>query len=694
MSTRWLARRAVARIAVAGLALGLAVLAVLTLWGSAATQATTARVRAINAVSSRWGSIFTHLTVEDSALRQYLATGGTEPRRAPLAAAVDSAGPDFAWLGLHGGSADAGHARQVHVLYQGQTDVIEAVLGESNASQLSGYAELATLNFANLRAQIVANVARKQGELTTYLIQVDHRNLMLRRVAVGAVAVDVIFCLLTSMFLVRYQRRTEEDSAVNRHKALHDSLTGLANRQFLADRTGRALVEARRDGQMVCLLLIDLDRFKDVNDSLGHHFGDLLLQRVADRLREVSRASDTVARLGGDEFAVLLRDVQTLDGVAQAAERVRHAIQAPTELNGLTVDFGASVGASVFPVDCDDAEGLLQHADVAMYVAKRGGFGVSIYDASRDQSDPSAIGVLSELRRGIESGELVLFYQPKVDALTLLPCGVEALVRWQHPIRGLLSPAEFLPLIEPTEFIEQLTDEVLRIAVRQAGVWASAGQYLPISVNITGRSLFNPAFPDAVRDLLAEFSVSPDLLIVELTESALVTSPARASEALRELRARGIRASIDDFGTGYSSLTLLRDLPVHELKIDSSFVTTMRTDERNHAIVSATIGLARTLGLEVVAEGVEEEQTFSALADLGCQVIQGYYISKPLPVADLDAWLVRGLRRDTSDLTCGPATRESGGAHGQTGLHVTHRADGHQRRGGRDGAGRLRREQR
>jgi diguanylate cyclase (GGDEF)-like protein len=639
MVSRWLVRRAVARTAVAGLSLGLIVLALLTLWGSAATQATTARVRSINEVSARWGSIFTHLATEDAALRQFLATGGTAPRLAPLQAVVHSAEPDFIWLGHRAGPVEADHARQLHVLYQGYTDVIESVLGEQEDNKLSGYAELATLNFTTLRGGIVENVDREQHELTSYLTQVDHSNMLLRWGASAVVLVDLVFCVLSSLFLVTYQRRAEQDSAVNRHKALHDSLTGLANRQLLSDRTVDAVAQSREDLRMVSLLLIDLDRFKDVNDTLGHHFGDLLLQRVADRLREVSRTSDTVARLGGDEFAILLRSVDSLEDVAMVAERVRHAIQKPVELNGLTVDFGASVGAAAFPIDCDDAETLLQHADIAMYVAKRGGFGVSVYNPGKDENDPTTLGLLSELRRGMERGELVLFYQPKVDAVTRRPCGVEALVRWRHPTRGLLFPDTFLPLIEPTEFIEQLTDTVLRIAVKQVRQWSSAGCSLPVSVNITGRSLFNAAFPSAVADLLAEHSVAPELLILELTESALITAPVMAAEALRQLKSCGIRASIDDFGTGYSSMAFLRDMPVNELKIDRSFVTTMCTDERNNAIVRAMIDLGRNLTLSVVAEGVEDEETLAALATLGCHVIQGYHISKPLSVVDFDTWL-------------------------------------------------------
>lgn len=637
----WTARCALARAAAAGLALGLAALGTLALWGTAVTHATAGRVRAVNDVSAVWNDIFDHVTVEDAALRAYLATGGTDLRRQPLVVAVNSASDQFGWLLEHGGPAEAEHARSVRIDYDNYTKVIRTVLDLTDRTQLSGYAEPATRYFAALRDRIVGNVDRKQRELAEFLAEADERNVVLRWIVLAVISVDALFCVASSAVLIAYQRRAERELATNRHGAFHDTLTGLPNRRMLAEHAERAVTAVRGGQGMAGLLLIDLDRFKDINDTLGHHYGDRLLRQVAGRLSKISRQSDVVARLGGDEFAVLLPRVESAEDLLAVAERVRRTIQEPVVLDGLTVGFGASIGASSCPLDAADADELLQHADIAMYIAKRGGFGLRLYDPGKDGSDAASLSVLSDLRRGIEHGELVLYYQPKIDAVSLRPIGVEALVRWQHPDRGLLPPGAFLPAIESTELIDRLTEVVLQLAVRQAGVWQLQGRRLPVAVNITARSLLDARFPEKVMHLLDQCGVAPEMLTLELTESALITVPALASEVLRQLRRYGVQSSIDDFGTGYSSMAFLRDMPVHELKIDRSFVTTMRTDERNHAIVRAMVDLARNLTMNVVAEGVEDRETLDALAGLGCGFIQGYYVSRPLGVAELHAWLDR-----------------------------------------------------
>lgn len=653
MLERWLARRAVGRLAIAGLAAGLAVLAALAIWGTIQAQATTDRVRAYNKIGAVWQRVFTDLAVEDAALREFLATGGSAFRRPSLVRVVNSAGAELDWLASEGGEREAYQVRVVRISYDNYTRIIRNVLEDSASAKLGGYSELATLYFTQLRGMVVENVDRKQRELIEYLDRVDSHTLALRWVTLTVAAIGFVMCLVSSVVLVAYQRRAERESSLNRHKALHDNLTGLANRHLLAEQTERAIQAAGDDNAAVGLLLIDLDRFKNVNDTLGHHSGDELLRQVSDRLVRFSRETDLVARLGGDEFAILLRDIHSIDDMCAVARRIREVVQEPVELDGLIVDFGASVGAAAFPFDARSGDELLQHADVAMYVAKRSKLGVSYYTPSEDENDPERLAMVSELRQGLARGELVLHYQPKVDATTLRPVGVEALVRWQHPERGLLTPGAFLPLIEPTELIEQLTSRVLEMAMRQMGEWAKKGRHIPVAINITPRSLLNSAFPDEVAGLLSEHGVSPELLTLELTESALITAPALASRTLWRLRRKGIRSSIDDFGTGYSSMASLRDMPVQELKIDRSFVTTMRSDERNHAIVDATIYLAKNLALDVVAEGVEDAATLRALRELGCGTIQGYHISKPLPAEACDEWLEQNSHPIHADISTG-----------------------------------------
>ena len=452
LSTR-LTRRAAARAAIIGLALGLVALAAVAGWGTVETRATTARVRQIVEVDEVWNRLYPRITAEDFALREYLDTGGVDTRRARLVGLVGSAEPDFTWLRQHGDGAEVVRAQAVHEEYLGFTTVLQEAIGIADPSRMASYADLAERFFVPMRDHVVADLERKRQELDAYLVRSDRRGLVLRWIGGGVVLVDLLLCVISSAVLVGYQRRAERELALNRHKAQHDDLTGLPNRRLLVERAALAVARARRDHQLAGLLLIDLDRFKDVNDTLGHETGDALLRMVGERIRGVARGSDTVARMGGDEFAILLPKVTSFDDIELVADRVRRAIQTPMELSGLTVDLGATVGAAVFPIDCDNEADLFKHADVARYVAKRAGFGMRRYNPGTDANDPSALTVLSELRRGIDRGELVLHYQPKVETLTRRPCGVEALVRWQHPERGLLPPGAFLPVIEPTEGI-------------------------------------------------------------------------------------------------------------------------------------------------------------------------------------------------------------------------------------------------
>jgi diguanylate cyclase (GGDEF)-like protein/PAS domain S-box-containing protein len=422
------------------------------------------------------------------------------------------------------------------------------------------------------------------------------------------------------------------------HQATHDALTGLPNRVLLLDRLQQAIAAARRDGTTLSLLLMDLDRFKEVNDTLGHHAGDLLLQQVGTRLHSALREVDTIARLGGDEFAVILHGTGA-DGVSTIVEALLERLQAPFVVEGQPVAIGASIGVALWPAHGEDSDTLMRRADVAMYVAKRGNAGFAIYTAEQDRNSPDRLSMIGELRRAIEEGELVLHYQPKVDLKTGQLAGVEALVRWAHPLRGLIGPDQFIPVAEQAGLIEPLSRWVLRAALAQAAAWQRIGLEVPVAVNLSMRNLHDEHLPEKIAELLRAARTPSSLLVLEITESTLMVDLPRTMSILQRLRAMGIRIAIDDFGTGHSSLAYLKRLPVDEVKIDRSFVKDIATDATDRIIVRSTVDLAHSLGLKVVAEGVEDALTMDLLAELGCDAVQGFHLSRPLRGHDLTHWL-------------------------------------------------------
>ena len=424
--------------------------------------------------------------------------------------------------------------------------------------------------------------------------------------------------------------------ADSHRQAVTDSLTGLPNRRLFNDRVERALALARREGHQVAVMIIDLDRFKEVNDTLGHGSGDVLLQEIAARLTDCVRESDTIARLGGDEFAVLLPEVTDPAGAALVATALGAAIAEPVLLEGLSLDTEASIGIALFPGDGDDVAHLLQRADVAMYTAKADHLGHAFYGSEHDHYSPERLALVGELRHAIEDGQLVLHYQPKVDLTSGALAGVEVLVRWQHPVRGLLPPGEFVPLAEHTTLIKPLTLHILTRALAQVGDWDRQGRRLSVAVNVSARNLLDPDFADAVAACLDLAGLTPDRLELEITESVLMANPVRAMEVLSRLSGMGVALSIEDFGTGYSSLDYLKRLPVNVLKIDRSFVMNMASDPADAMIVRSTIDLARNLGLRVVAEGIEDQAVYDMLRGLGCHVGQGFLMSRPVCPADLE----------------------------------------------------------
>jgi diguanylate cyclase (GGDEF)-like protein len=424
-----------------------------------------------------------------------------------------------------------------------------------------------------------------------------------------------------------------------RRQALHDALTNLPNRTYLHRVGARALAAAQRGGTPAALLLIDLDRFKEVNDTLGHDHGDELLVEVTGRLRAALRGEDLLARLGGDEFAVLLPAVPHRGAVAEVAQRLHRALEAPFALRGVAVGLEASIGVAVCPDDGQDVTTLLRRADVAMYDAKASGTRIESYAVERDPYSPERLALLAELRQAIDRDELVLHYQPKVSLADGRLSGVEALVRWEHPQRGVLPPVEFLPLAERTGLIGDLTRWVLRAALSRCRAWRDEGLDLPVAVNLAAANIVDATLPDAIAALLAELGLPGDRLECEISEHTVMSDPRRATEVLGRLRTLGVRLSLDDFGTGQSSLSYLKRLPLDEVKIDRSFVIGMCRDDGDAAIVRSTIDLARHLGLEVVAEGVESAEVIEALAELRCDVAQGFYLGRPIPGEQLAGWL-------------------------------------------------------
>jgi diguanylate cyclase (GGDEF)-like protein/PAS domain S-box-containing protein len=423
------------------------------------------------------------------------------------------------------------------------------------------------------------------------------------------------------------------------HQALHDGLTGLANRTLFGELVLKALASAKRAGEPRAVLVMDLDGFKQVNDTLGHAQGDALLTQVGDRLVAALREADTIARLGGDEFAILPGQATDLAAAAEVAWKVQQACADGFNLDGEVVYVTASVGIAMFPEHGRTAEELLRRADVAMYIAKRTGSGHAVVDAAQEEMTAKQLALLADLRQCIANEELVLHYQPKVDLETHEVSGVEALVRWRHPERGLLMPGSFMPEVESTELIGPVTKWVLNEALRQQRAWREQDIDLTVAVNISARSLSaRSSLPDCVRSLTETWNTPPGRLILELTESALIE--ASAPEILGRLHGMGETLSIDDFGTGYSSLAYLQRLPVDELKIDKSFVTRLSSAGDDAVIVRSTIDLAHNLGLTVVAEGVEDETAKEMLVGYGCDRAQGYFFARPCPADEFTAWLV------------------------------------------------------
>jgi diguanylate cyclase (GGDEF)-like protein len=459
--------------------------------------------------------------------------------------------------------------------------------------------------------------------------------------------------------------KREQAESLLAHQALHDSLTGLPNKAYLYERTAEALELSAVSGAPCAIVLFDLDHFKDINDTMGHRYGDRLLTEIGPRVGGALRDCDTLARLGGDEFCLLLPDVGTAGDAVKVARRIMATLEEPFEVDGLNLGIEASFGISMGPADGSSPDLLLQRADVAMYVAKEAHNGVTVYSSQLDPNTADHLALLGDLRHAVSRNEFVLHYQPKASMPSMAVSGAEALIRWQHPAHGLLYPDRFIPEAERSGLIEPMTEWVLDEALRQCREWLDTGGQgivpeLTVAVNLSTRSLLDSSLPTSVLASLSRWKVPARMLELEITETIIMTDPVRARRVLTELAEMGLTISIDDFGTGYSSLAYLRDLPVSQLKIDRSFVQEMGHDLDDAVIVRSVVDLARNLGLQTVAEGVEDADTWEQLCALGCDSAQGYFLARPMPVDAFNMWLDEHVTR------VHPAV-DSGADRGRTG---------------------------
>ena len=508
----------------------------------------------------------------------------------------------------------------------GTVCVIDRTVRELTEGQIEALRVLSRQAVAQIELRIhLAEIRRSEEAL-----QIAHDELE-RRVADRTTGLARVIQVLRAEVAQRWAAE-----ASLRHQATHDALTGLPNRALLHDRLERAIA-AGAPGESQALLVLDLDRFREINDTFGHDYGDLVLKQMNPRLREALGGADTIARLGGDEFGLVLTATDEQQAV-QAARQIIACLAAPIEVDGHRVEVGGTIGIALCPEHGRDPMTLLQRADVAMYVAKRSHAGHAVYDPAQSQRSPRRLAMIADLREAIDDDELILHYQPKVDLKTMRPAGAEALVRWRHPIQGLLPPGEFIPLAELTGLIKPLDLWTLAAATRQGQAWRQQGLDVEIAVNLGTESLQNPELTAILARLLARAAMPPSRLTLEITESAMMANPALAMQTLCEIHDLGVRLAIDDFGTGYSSLTYLKGLPVDSVKIDQSFVRNMALDQMDVCIVRSVIDMGHNLGLQVVAEGVEDRETVDLLRGLGCDYAQGYHISHPLAPANFASW--------------------------------------------------------
>ncbi|HEY9279579.1 MAG TPA: EAL domain-containing protein [Eoetvoesiella sp.] len=451
--------------------------------------------------------------------------------------------------------------------------------------------------------------------------------------------------MASELAAVTIEHRRQSEALV--YQSRHDTLTGLLNRSVFSSQVSRAINEAKSKGNRFYIVILNLDGFKEVNDALGHQFGDLLLEQVGKRLQDLFGALATVARSGGDEFAMLIKDAKPSLSIHCLIEEVRQSVKQPFLLNGIQIQTSASMGIAQYPKDGSHTTLLMRRAETAMYQAKSEGVGHAFYDWKKDQQTPNQLMLMSNLRQALKEEQFVLHYQPKISLKTKKTIGFEALIRWQNPMRGLLYPSDFMSVIELSDLIHPLSLWVLETAVAQCKTWREQGHQVTIAVNVSARNLLDIGLPGKIRDILTQYAVEPEWLELEITESSIMVDPARSLDVLTKIHEIGVSIAIDDFGTGYSSLAYLQKLPVDNLKIDRSFVNKMNEQSETLSIVSSIIGLAHNLKLTVTAEGIEDQAMLTKLTELGCDCAQGYYIGKPMAHDAIQTWLSSGFRNGT-----------------------------------------------
>ena len=648
------------RMAALALVLVLLAVSVFAVWSSQATRQASVRAITASKLSDAYADAANALTGEESLERKYRLEPGPDVQAKYYEAATGFVTALQA-VRQDGAPRDQAFATAILLRHSDYLTTIDRMFRmiDRGSTGLGLQIEKTGVDpsFALIEQAVSQAADTKHAVALAQLDRLQHLESATATITPVVFLIGIAIAVLLGSIMRGQRRLLQAERSQALHASLHDALTTLPNRSLLADLLGQALQASTSTG----LLVIDLDRFKEINDTFGHHNGDALLRRVGPRLASALRKGDTIARLGGDEFAVLLPDVSSVHEVLAVANKLRLVLQEPFTVETIDLHVEASIGVVCSSEHGHDPAAILQRADIAMYVAKTQQLGVFAYNPSSDGNSPTKLTLLSDLHRALGRKELVLHYQPKVSISSGEVVCVEALIRWQHPEHGMIFPDTFIPMAENTGLIGPLTLYVLDVALSQARVWADIGQPLPVSVNFSARNLLDEQLPTQVSELLEVHGVGAELLQVEVTESALMTEPTRAQQLLQQLSELGVKISIDDFGAGYTSLGQLKTLPIDELKIDKSFVMTMSTDHSNSLIVHSLIDLAHNLGLTIVAEGVEDEQTLTALAKFGCDLAQGYHHSRPLPAADLCSWLQE--RRPTPQQTP-PANLRLGAALG------------------------------
>ena len=620
------------RAALVGLAAVLLVLAAFGVTSALRTSHAIERVSVSSDLSDAYQRARFAVGEEESLERKYRLEPGADVRAKYDRAAqqLEAALRDVARMGTPADRGLTGRLLDVHRRYLRAIRRMFVAVDERDAKRVLAIDADQVDRFATIEAQVTDAAATHRQAAARDLSGLRSTEQSVLTATPLVFALGLLLLGFLTVVLARINRQLAHQARESEHSALHDALTGLPNRVLFSDRLEHAIAAARRDPAPFSVLMIDLDRFKEINDTLGHSIGDKVLCEIRPRLATVLRPGDSLARLGGDEFALLLPSAGS-EEATEVSGRVLAAMREPFALGELTVTVDASVGIVTYPTHGEDAETLVQRADVAMYLAKRQGRGEALYDPAEDPYVPERLLLIGDLRDAIGDGDLELHYQPKFATGDLRLVGVEALVRWNHPSRGQLPPGDFIPLAEHTGLIRPLTLSVLHKAARQWRVWHHEGLEVTMAVNLSVANLLDDQLVDDVARILTEEEMPPERLVLEITESTVMTDPQRTIAMLQRLAAMDIGLSIDDYGTGHSSLAYLRRLPVHELKIDRAFVQHLAADDRDLQIVRSTIALGHSLGLRVVAEGVEDARTLALLQDDGCDLVQGFHLGHPVP---------------------------------------------------------------